>query len=133
MTTTTLQARSLSLSLTVNDLKGSTRRYTEGLGFTLEEEYEMEGEVRGVRLKSGDATVLLTQDDFAKGRDRQKGVGIRLYLETEQDLGTLARQARSAGLTLDGDPAPLDWGPMGFTVTDPDGFKLTVTSPIPEK
>jgi len=133
MTTTTLQARSLSLSLTVNDLKGSTRRYTDGLGFTLAEEYEMEGEVRGVRLQSGDATLMLTQDDFAKGRDRQKGVGMRLYLETEQDLEALARQARSAGLTLDGDPAPLGWGPMGFTVTDPDGFRLTVSSPIPEK
>lgn len=130
MTTTTLQARSLSVSLTVNDLARSTRLYTEGLGFTLQEEYKMEGKVVGVMLESGDAGLMLTQDDFAKGRDRQKGAGMRLYVETEQDLQTLARQARAAGLALEGDPAPLPWGPNGFSLTDPDGFKLTVSSPV---
>ena len=33
MTTATLQARSLTPSLTVNDFKRSLRFYTEGLGF----------------------------------------------------------------------------------------------------
>ena len=47
MTTTTLQARSVLSSLTVNDLARSTRLYTEGLGFTLQEEYKMEGEGGG--------------------------------------------------------------------------------------
>jgi uncharacterized glyoxalase superfamily protein PhnB len=129
MTTTTLQARSVLTSLTVNDLTRSTRLYTEGLGFTLQEEYKMEGKVVGVMLASGDAGLMLTQDDFAKGRDRVKGTGMRLYLETEQDLQTLANQAKTAGLSVEGDPAPLGWGPMGFSVTDPDGFKVTVSGP----
>jgi len=130
MTTTTLQARSVLTSLTVNDLTKSTRLYTGGLGFTLQEEYKMEGKVVGVMLTSGDSGLMLTQDDFAKGRDRVKGTGMRLYLETEQDLQALAKQAKAAGLSVEGDPAPLGWGPMGFSLTDPDGFKVTVSGPV---
>ena len=129
MTTTTLQARSVLSSLTVNDLTRSTRLYTEGLGFTLQEEYKMEGKVVGVMLASGDSGLMLTQDDFAKGKDRVKGIGMRLYVETDQDLQALARQAKAAGLSVEGDPAPLGWGPMGFSLTDPDGFKVTVSGP----
>ena len=130
MTTTTLQARSVLTSLTVNDLPRSTRLYTEGLGFTIQEEYKMEGKVVGVMLTSGDSGLMLTQDDFARGKDRVKGTGMRLYVETQQDLQTLAKQAKAAGLSVEGDPAPLGWGPMGFSLTDPDGFKVTVSGPV---
>jgi len=129
MTTTTLQARSVLTALTVSDLTKSTRLYTEGLGFKLQEEYKMEGKVVGVMLESGDAGLMLTQDDFAKGRDRVKGTGMRLYVETDQDLSALAKQAKAAGLSVEGDPAPLGWGPMGFSLTDPDGFKVTISGP----
>jgi catechol 2,3-dioxygenase-like lactoylglutathione lyase family enzyme len=129
MTTTALQVRTFSISLTVSDLKRSIRLYTEGLGFTVEDEYKMDGEVRGVMMAAGEARLGLSQDDFAKGRDRVKGIGSRLYFETDQDLQALARQAKSAGVTLDGDPAPMPWGPLGFSLTDPDGFKVTVMNP----
>jgi uncharacterized glyoxalase superfamily protein PhnB len=129
MTTATLQARSLIPYLTVNDLKRSMRFYTEGLGFALEDEYKSDGEVRGVLLAAGETKLGLSQDDFAKGRDRAKGVGMRLHLETDQDVKALARQAQGAGIRLDSDPAPLPWGPIGFTLTDPDGFKLTISKP----
>jgi lactoylglutathione lyase len=129
MPSTTLQVRSLAPSLTVNDLKKSIRFYAEGLGFAIDEEMKEGGEVLGVTLKAGEASLGLSQDDFAKGRDRVKGVGMRLYIETEQDLKTLARQAKTVGVTLDQEPGPLPWGPMGFTVTDPDGFKITITNP----
>ncbi|HEX7023217.1 MAG TPA: VOC family protein [Gemmatimonadales bacterium] len=128
MTTATLQARSLSTGLTVNDLARSLHFYRDGLGFAVGEKHEIDGEVKYVMLQAGDATLGLSQDDFAKGKNRVKGVGMRLYLETDQDLAALAHQARNAGIALDGDPAPLPWGPMGFTVTDPDGFKLTISN-----
>jgi len=129
MTTSTLKARRLVPSLTVNDLTRSIHFYTQGLGFAVEEEMKEDGEVNGVMLEAGEARLGLSQDDFAKGRDRVKGVGMRLYLETVQDIGALARQATAAGTTLDNEPGPLPWGPMGFTVTDPDGFKLTIANP----
>lgn len=129
MPSTMLQVRSLAPSLTVNDLKKSIHFYTEGLGFAVDEEMKEDGEVLGVMLKAGEASLGISQDDFAKGRDRVKGIGMRLYIETDQDLDALARQAKTAGVTLDQEPGPLPWGPLGFTVTDPDGFKLTITNP----
>jgi len=129
MSTATLRARRLEPTLTVNDLKESIRLYTAGLGFTLGERMEEDGEVRGVMLEAGEARLGLSQDDFAKGRDRQKGVGMRLYFQTDQDLTALAKQAKAAGITIADDLAPLPWGPMGFTVVDPDGFKLTISNP----
>lgn len=129
MTTETLKARGLMPSLTVNDLQRSIHFYTEGLGFKVSEEMKEEGEVRGVMLEAGSAVVGLSQDDFAKGRDRVKGVGIRLYFETEQNIEALARQANAAGVKLDHGPGPLPWGPVAITATDPDGFKVTIANP----
>ena len=117
-----------SLSLSANDLERSLKFYT-GLGFVVQDRYEDEGRLQGVMLRAGDALLGVSQDDFAKGRDRAKGVGMSLYLETDQDIPTLARGAKGAGITLDSEPAALPWGPMGFRVTDPDGFKITIANP----
>jgi len=124
-----LQVRTLTPTLTANDLKRSLRFYSDGLGFVVREEWKDEGVFKGVMLEAGKASLNLSQDDFAKGSDRVKGVGMRLFLETDQDIDALARQAKEAGITLDQGPGPLPWGPIGFTVTDPDGFKLTISKP----
>jgi uncharacterized glyoxalase superfamily protein PhnB len=126
--TATLKARGLMPTLTVNDLKKSIGFY-KGLGFNVTDEMEENGELRGVTLEAGGVHLGLSQDDFAKGRNRTKGVGMRFYLETDQDITALAHQAKAAGVTLDSEPAKLPWGPMGFTVTDHDGFKLTISNP----
>lgn len=129
MTTTALRVRSLMPTLTVNDLKKSIQFYRDGLGFAVSEEMKDGSEVKGVLLEAGGVGLGLSQDDFSKGRDRVKGVGMRLYLQTDQDVAALAGQAKAAGIKLNDGPAPLPWGPMGFTVTDPDGFKLTISNP----
>jgi lactoylglutathione lyase len=129
MATTTLQAKSLMPTLTVNDLKKSIKFYTEGLGFEISDKYEDEGVLKGVTISAGGASLGISQDDFGKGRDRVKGIGMRLYLETDQNIETLAGKAKAAGIALNDGPAALPWGPMAFTVTDPDGFKMTVLNP----
>jgi uncharacterized glyoxalase superfamily protein PhnB len=129
MAKTMLQAQNLGPALTVNDVERSFHFYTEGLGFAVSQKMEDNGKLQGALLTGGGAKLGLSQDDFAKGRDRVKGVGMSLYVETDQDLKALAEQAKAAGITLDGEPAPLPWGPMAFTVTDPDGFKLTFMNP----
>ena len=126
MAGTDLKARRISLSLTVNDLLRSVRFYMEGLGFSKGEEWKHEDRLVGVMLQSGKVMLMLGQDDFAKGRERVKGAGVRLYIETESDINTLAAQAKAAGIMLDSEPADLGWGPQGFTLTDPDGYKLTI-------
>ena len=127
MTADTLQVTHASLSLSVNDLVRSRHFYVDGLGFTVEQEWKNDaGVVQGLMLKASQASVGLSQDDFAKGRDRAKGVGLSLYLETGQDIAAIAQRARAVGIHLDADPAPLPWGPLGCAVNDPDGFRVII-------
>jgi len=129
MTADTLQATHASLSLSVNDLARSRHFYVDGLGFTVEQEWKNDaGVVQGLMLKAGQASVGLSQDDFAKGRDRAKGVGLSWYLETAQDIAPVAQRARAAGIHLEADPAPLPWGPLGFAVHDPDGLRVIIAN-----
>ena len=120
-----LRLRALSAVLTVDDLERSRRFYVDGLGFTVRERWEHEGELRGYDLVAGNASLGLSQDDWAKGRDRVKGVGFRLFAETAQDLDGLAERFRAGGIEVDG-PRAEPWGQRTVTVVDPDGFKLTL-------
>jgi uncharacterized glyoxalase superfamily protein PhnB len=81
-----------------------------------------------VSLRAGNASLGIGQDDFAKGKDRKKGVGQRLWIATEQDLDALAARVKAAGIKLDTEPQPLDWGGRAFSVTDPDGFAISVAT-----
>jgi catechol 2,3-dioxygenase-like lactoylglutathione lyase family enzyme len=126
--TATLSARSLAPGLTCNDLRKSRHFYVDGLGFAVEQESEMDGEVRFFMLKAGNARLGIGQDDFAKGRDRVKGTGMRIWIGTDQDIHAIAARVKAAGYALDQEPEPLPWGPLGFAVTDPDGFKLTIAN-----
>lgn len=128
-TTATLQALDLSVTLTANDLERSIRFYTEGLGFTIKDRYEDDGKLVGVMLEAGRVSLGLSQDDFAKGRDRVKGVGMGFHLVTDQDLEPVAEHVRAAGITFEQELGPLPWGPPGFTLRDPDGFRITVANP----
>jgi len=121
-----LSAKDMSTGFTVNDVERSLRFYM-GLGFDVADKHEMDGKVVFYMLKAGAAHLGIGQDDWAKGRDRVKGVGMRIWLTTDQDIEALAARAKAAGITLDSGPEPLEWGPMAFTVTDPDGFKLTIS------
>lgn len=130
MSAPVLSVQEFNVSLTCSDVQKSIRFYTEGLGFEIVHKMESEGEIQFVMLKAGTAMVGLGQDDFAKGKDRSKGIGLRVWLNTSQDVTALAGRATAAGLKLDEGPKALPWGPMAFAVTDPDGFKLTVANPM---
>ncbi len=124
---TRLQARTVSQALTVDDLQKSIR-FFEALGFGVEERWEENGILLGVMLRAGNAQIGLSQDDWKKGRDRRKGVGIRIYLDTGQNIDDLAAEAKAAGVTLDEEPHDTPWGSRAFGVTEPSGFKLTISS-----
>lgn len=122
------RARALAASLTVNDLPKSLAWYCDVAGFTVEEKYEREGELVAVALKAGDVEILINQDDFAKGRDRVKGVGFSLQFTTTQDIDTLARGIVARGGELDSEPADMPWGVRIFRLKDPDGFRMVISS-----
>src|ERR1043165_4065930 len=89
------------------------------------EEWRENGELGGCEIHAGAITFMLNQDDFAKGRDRQKGIGHRLWCHTAQDLDRLAAEIKARGGNLDQEPQDMPWGDRVFMITDPDGFKLT--------
>jgi len=126
-TDTRLQAKTISPTLTVNNLQQSLD-FFEGLGFGVEERWEEKGTLLGVMLRAGEARIGLSQDDWKKGRNRQKGEGMRIYVGTKQNVDQLAADARKAGITLDREPHDTEWGTRAFEVTEPSGFRLTIAS-----
>jgi uncharacterized glyoxalase superfamily protein PhnB len=124
----TLRLRSVEASLTVNDLQKSLAWYRDVVGFTVEQQWERDGVLHGVSLVAGTATINISQDDWAKGRDRQKGEGFRLYLNTVQEVDEIATAIKARGGTLTSEPTDMPWGTRAFNLVDPDGFKLTISS-----
>ena len=123
----TLRGKSVMPSMTVNNLQQSLS-FFEGLGFEVEDRWEQNGTLLGVMLKAGDARLGLSQDDGKKGRDRLKGVGMRLYIETADNIDEVAARAKAAGVTLSREPHDTEWGTRAFEVTEPSGFLFTISS-----
>jgi predicted enzyme related to lactoylglutathione lyase len=119
--------RAFEPSLTVNDLRKSMDFYTSVLGFIQGERWEEGGVLKGVMLKAGACNLSLSQDDWAKGRDRVKGVGVRLWCETVQDINALAERIQRAGGKLtEGPTDSAEWKMQTIGIDDLDGYHITV-------
>ena len=125
------RARALSMSLTVKDLKTSVAWYRDVVGFTVQQEFEREGQVRSVALVAGDVRILLNQDDGKKGWGRTKGEGFSFQFTTVQDIDGIARRIKEHGGKLESEPADMPWGVRMFRLIDPDGFRFAISSPRP--
>ena len=127
--------RSLALkvaspSFTVNDLEKSLGWYRDVLGFGVEETWKDDGgKITGVSLRAGDVSFMIGQDDWKKGRDRKKGEGFRMYCETKGNVDALAKRIEAKGGRLDQGPTDEPWGVRDISLTDPDGFKITIAAP----
>ena len=114
-------------NLTVDDLQKSVTFY-EALGFTIDERWEDNGTLVGVMMRAGKTNIGLSQDDWKKGRDRKKGIGMRFAIETTENVDEIATRAKRAGIPLGREPHDTEWNSRAFEVTDPTGFILTVFS-----
>ena len=123
-----LRLRAVMPAITASDLQASIAWYRDVLGFVVAEEYEREGRLMGVRLMAGSVQLMLGQDDFAKGRDRQKGAALRLFCTTAQDVDQLAAAIKERGGKLAHEPTDQPWGLRDFAVVDPDGFNISITT-----
>jgi uncharacterized glyoxalase superfamily protein PhnB len=123
-----VRIRAIVPSLTVDDLQKSIGFY-EALGFAVEERWEDKGTLLGVMMRVGDAQIGLNQDDWKKGRDRTKGIGVRVsFSATRADVDELATRLKSAGATLKSEPHDTEWNSRAFEVADPSGYLLTIYS-----
>jgi uncharacterized glyoxalase superfamily protein PhnB len=129
--TKTLNATGIMPSLTVDNLQRSLDFFT-ALGFEVEDRWEENGQLLGVMLKAGNVQLGLSQDDGKKGRDRVKGVGMRFYIETKDDIDAIAKRAKAAGATLTSEPHDTEWKSRAFDATEPSGFLVTISSPTPK-
>ncbi len=116
--------QSLAAGFTANDAEASIKWYCDVLGFKVEERWENEGTFLGASVTHGAVTINIGQDDWKLGRDRKKGQGVRLFVTTADDVDSYAKGITSRGGTLDHAPKD-DWGFRAFSITDPDGYKLT--------
>ena len=126
-----LHATELTASLTVADAQKSLAWYERALGFQVDQRHEREGQLRAVSVRAGQVRLLLGQDDGAKGWDRVKGEGFSLQITTTDDVDALAQRIRDTGTQLESEPTKMPWGATAFRVRDPDGFRLTISSPRP--
>ncbi len=127
-----VQISAIVPSLTVDDLQKSIAFY-EALGFTVDERWEDQGTLLGVMMRAGKGQIGLNQDDWKKGRDRKKGIGVRVSLSapTPNSVDEIAARAKNAGITLRSKPQDTEWESRAFEVVDPTGFLLTVYSETP--
>ena len=129
----TLRLRAVMPTLTVNDIAKSISWYRDVLGFTVADEMKHEEQLVGAVIKAGNAEVLLGQDDWAKGKDRSKGVGFRLYCVSVQDIDQIATDIKARGGEIDQEPKDQPWGARDLSVVDPDGFKITISTGVIEE
>ena len=123
-----VQINAIVPTLTVDDLQKSITFY-EALGFAIDERWEDKGTLRGVMMRAGSTQIGLNQDDWKKGRDRNKGIGVRLSVSTTRgQVDEIAKRARSAGITLKSEPRDTEWNSRAFELSDPSGFLLTIFS-----
>ena len=94
-----VQISAIVPTLTVDDLQRSITFY-ETLGFAIDERWEEKGTLLGVMLRAGKCQIGLNQDDWKKGRDRKKGIGVRLSISTPGSVDEIAKRATSAGITV---------------------------------
>ena len=121
-----LNVRSVSPSFTVSDVEKSLAWYRDVLGFEVGKRWEDGGKLMGAELSAGPTVFMIGQDDWKKGRDREKGVGFRLYCDTDQDVDELAKGIKARGGKITDGPKDQEWGARAFSVEDPDGFKITI-------
>lgn len=115
---------------TCEDIGETVAWYRDILGAEIGKTFEEEGRMVGAEVHYGAARIWLGQDDFQKGRDRQKGVGFRIILETDDDIDELAAGIESRGGELLMGPEDQPWGVRLFALADPDGFNITVSTPV---
>ena len=129
LATPAFTATDVTVSLTAKDLQASVAWYRDVIGFKVAHQMERDGKVFSVSLRAGGVRILLNQDDGGRGWERAKGEGFSLSFTTPESVDAIADRIKARGWTLDSQPEDKPWGARMFRLRDPDGYKLSITSP----
>lgn len=120
--------------LLVSDIQLSAECYKK-LGFTVRHEkadIEISVQRGDFWLELLDKNKTVTSEYIADAGVPNKGSGIYLQVEV-QDVDTFHDKLTRSGIETASTPQDYPWGKREFTVTDPDGYKLTFFSMLPEE
>lgn len=121
--------------LIVKDLEASSSFYQNALGFKhIFTMPGLGGEPALVHLRWAKyADLLIAKPRDGKDLPEPKGVGVslnfNLFEHFDGDMDAFAKHARENGAKVTG-PIDQPWNVREVTVLDPDGYKLTFTTPI---
>lgn len=125
---------SIMPALAVADIARSVRFYSEVLGF--ESPYTMagpDGEVMHGSVNLGDDMIMFGRIDSKNPHDQGPlGKGIALYttVDDTKDIDALFAHAKDAGAPIVQEPVDQFWGHRDWSVSDPDGYIVTVSKVI---
>lgn len=114
----------------ISDMDASLRFYIDGLGFTLEKKWIVDGKLRWCWLQIGDAALMLQERPREDGEPakwtEKPSVGVEICFQC-RDAIAMYRETTARGITARN---PFVGNNMWVTfVQDPDGHKLSFESP----
>ncbi|MDO8614750.1 MAG: VOC family protein [Dehalococcoidia bacterium] len=114
--------------LFARDVDEAVRFYTEVLGFRLAHRVPEDSSqaAEWALVEQGNATFM-----FEKPAEPRSPYGVVFYLAVE-DIEETAAALRSRGAMVQG-PVDQWYGQREATVTDPSGYRLVFTAPVPAK
>ena len=107
----------------VADMERSIRYYVDGLGFTIQQRWDVDGQLRWCYLSLGGASLML--QTFAKRPSSELGAGVSIVFFCEDALA-IYHQLIARGIAAS---EPQVGNAMWVTsLTDPDGYRIVLQS-----
>jgi uncharacterized glyoxalase superfamily protein PhnB len=124
----------LSPYLAVSDGRRAVEWYVQVFGGVLGETVEMpDGRLGHAEIRIGNATLMLA-DEFPEighaSPETRGGTTVTVVIDVA-DVDDVTRTAKSAGATVESEPADQPYGFRGATIVDPFGHRWIIEAPLP--
>ncbi|MDI3341173.1 MAG: VOC family protein [Sphaerobacter sp.] len=119
--------------LYVPDVDASLAHYRDVLGFTVDLVVP-DGAGRTVHAevsRHGVTVMFAPAEGLSPAARSFLGAGVELYITDEdEDIDAYFASVRAAGARIVAEPVDQEWGHRTFTISDPDGYRLTFAQAV---